>query len=188
MDDKRVNTLTQSVEAKKRGKAGKWITLIFSIILVMVIVVSWIATNQDRAASHSSEHVPQNLGQLELVGKITGDNARSEIGKLHGKGIEMVDGYIAEYSHNQSRVTVWVAEASSEVGASGLLKQMVDRIGAENQAFRNLRAISVGGREVYTADGKGGDHYFYASDNKVIWLAIQGAEPIGVVKAALRTF
>ena len=187
MDEKKA-TISQISPARRRGKTGKWIMLIFSIIFVMVIVISWIATNQDRATSHSSEHVPQNLGQLELVGQITGENARAEIGKLHGKGIEMVDGYIAEYSHNQSRVTVWVAEASSEIGASGLLKQMVDRIGEGNRAFRNLKAISVGGREVYTADGRGGDHYFYASDNKVIWLAIQGAEPMGIVKAALRTF
>mgnify|MGYP001569465969 CR=1 FL=1 len=186
--EEKVTAAPQVRRVRRKGNTGKWIMLIFSIIFVMVIVVSWIATNQDRAKSHSSDHIPQNLGQLELVGQITGENARAEIGKLHGKGIEMVDGYIAEYSHNQSRVTVWVAEASSEIGASGLLKQMVDRIGAGNQAFRNLRAISVGGREVYTADGKGGDHYFYSSDNKVIWLAIQGAEPIGIVKAALKTF
>ena len=188
MDEKGVNTPQQPVVAKKRGKAGKWIMLTFSIIFVVVIAVSWIATDQDRATSHSSEHVPQNLGQLELVGNVTGEQARAAIGKMHGKGIEMVDGYIAEYSHNQSRVTVWVAEAPSEPDAFSLLKQMVDRIGAGNQAFRNLRAISVGDKEVFTADGSGGQHYFYAKDNKVIWLAIQGAEPIGVVKAALKTF
>lgn len=186
--EERVNPATQVGRARRKGNTGKWIMLTFSIIFVMVIVVSWIATNQDRATSHSSEHVPQNLGQLEMVGNITGEQARAAIGKMHGKGIEMVDGYIAEYSHNQSRVTVWVAEAPSESEASSLLKQMVDRIGAGNQAFRNLRAVSVGDKEVYTADGSGGQHYFYAKDNRVVWLAIQGAEPIGVVKAALKTF
>lgn len=147
---------------------------------------------QDPAASHSASGVPKNLGEMELIGDVTGEKAIAEIDKLHGTGIEITDGYIAQYGHNRSRVIVWVAGATSEAAASGLLKQMVDRIkdGTGNQPFRNLRSISIVGKEVFAVDGPGGDNFFYASDNKVVWLAIQaqGDDPLGVVKTALKIF
>ena len=184
--------MNQRVHIQRRGQTGRWLTAIFGVAFVIAIVVSWTTTMQNPADSHSSSRVPRNLGEMELIGEVTGEKAIAEIGKLHGKGIEIVDGYMAEYGHNRSRAMVWVAGATSEVAASGLLKQMVERIkdGTGNQPFRNLRSISIGGKEVFAVDGPGGNNFFYASDNKVVWLAIQvqGGDPLGVVKTAIKTF
>ena len=181
----------QAVRVQRRRQVGKWITLVFAVAFIVAIVWSWAAASQNQVASHST-HVPEYLGQMELIGQVTGPEAIAEIAKLHGKGIEMADGYMAEYGHAGSRAMVWVAKEASETDASALLKVMADRIrgGTGKQPFRNLRSIDVGGRQVFAVDGPGGDNFFYASDNKVVWLAlqIQGGDPIGVVKTALKVF
>ncbi len=177
---------------RRRGNTGKWITLIFGLAFVGSIVVSWIGSSQDSHASHASSTAPSYLREMELIGEVTGKEALAEINKLHGKDIDVVDGYMAEYGHNRNRAMVWVARASNQEAASSLLKGMVERIegGTGKQPFRNLRSVSVGGKQVFAVDGPGGDNFFYASDNKVVWLALQlqGGDSIGVVKTALKVF
>ncbi len=55
------------------------------------------------------------------------------------------------------------------------LKEMADKIGAGNPMFTNLQELSIANRTLYQVEGQGQAHFFYAVNDKIVWLA---ADPV----------
>lgn len=130
----------------------------------------------------------ERLGDLKLVKKVEGAQALAQVSRLHGKEITLKSAFIAEYSSADERVTVWVSNAGSEAAAKDLISRMVRGIEDGNEMFSNLRRLTVSGLEVFQVAGSGGEHYFYISGDKVIWLTIQSKEALPLLQLAIRTF
>lgn len=138
-------------------------------------------------AEETSLVAPERLGSLPLVGLVTGQEATSQMRELHGMGIGMVDGYIAQYRADGDSAMVWVGQAESSSAAKELLERMTERIADGNESFRNLEEMVIDGKEVYSVLGGGERHYYYRSSDMVIWLSIGASEPLALAEEAVET-
>jgi hypothetical protein len=48
---------------------------------------------------------------------------------------------------------------------------MADKIGSGNGMFSNLQTLDISGRTIYEVQGLGQLHFFYAANDKIVWLA-----------------
>ena len=123
----------------------------------------WFSFGQNVLSPQKQLGVPEQLGTLELIGSIEGSEALSQIGRLHGTDIKLVDAYIAEYAHGNERVTVWVGRAENNNAGVELIKSMLQGIERGGSGFSNLQRLSIADHEVFRVDGPGGEHFFYIS-------------------------
>ncbi len=127
-------------------------------------------------AALNKDGVPEKLGALALTQTAMGASALVEFAQLHGKGFDLVGGYRASYAGASSQATLWVGQAKDGQAASAMVEQMATKIGAGNQIFKDLQPLDIGGRMLYSASGQGQEHFFYAVNDKIVWVAVDAAQ------------
>lgn len=126
-------------------------------------------------ASLTKDGMPAKLGALSLTQSAIGASALAEFAQLHGKGFDLVGGYRADYADGNGKATLWVGQAKDASVAQAMLDAMAQKIGPNNAMFQNLQPLDISGRTLYEADGQGQKHFFYAVNDKIVWLA---ADPV----------
>lgn len=119
------------------------------------------------------DSLPTEIAALPLMQKTSGDGAIAEFENLHGKQFPVTSGSIGIYGEQQ--ITLWVAGAASPSSASGLVESMQAKIAGGNSPFTPLEQFQQGSRTVYVLEGMGQKHYYFQSQNLVIWLAADPA-------------
>lgn len=127
------------------------------------------------------------LGQLQLMGLLTGEEAANHISQLHGTTIPMDESYMAMYGKEGQQVVLWVSRSNKEQDAEALLRAMDEKM-PQSQAFTNYRKQVVAGRQVYRVDGGGMDNFYYRQGRAVFWVGVQGGDPEGTLSLVLDNF
>jgi hypothetical protein len=135
------------------------------------------------AAPLTKEGIPAKLGALTLTQSKMGSAALAEFAQMHGKGFDLIGGYVAQYAGAGSTATLWVAQAKDAPAAQEMTEQMAARIGAGNAVFTNLQSLNIGGRILYQVDGMGQAHFFYAVNDKIVWVGVDDAQAGEVLHA-----
>ncbi len=151
----------------------------------------WFSFGQNVLSPQKQSSVPEQLQTLELVRTIEGGEAMGSISRLHGTEINLVSAYVAEYAYGNERVTVWVGEAENSKDRAELTKRMIQAIEKGVPSFSNLQQLTIAGHEVFQVNGPGGEHFFYNSretEENVVWLTIEAADTLPILKEALKTF
>jgi len=122
------------------------------------------------------EPIPQSIGSLTLEKLQSGEEARQEIDRLHGKQISFQRGYIGTYEGKDGKAKIWVSEYASEGEGVEAIEIMARRLKASEQKnFWHFKEISIEGVPVYFVVGMGQAHYFFQKGVKAIWLAVDPA-------------
>ena len=134
------------------------------VLLVLLLLI---------ACNSTDIPLPQSIGSMRLEKVQSGEEARREIDRLHGKQISFLRGYIGTYSAGNGRGQLWVSEHSSEREATEAIEKMAHGIKqGKQQQFWHFRKMIIEQRPVYLAVGMGQAHYFFQKGAKVIWLAV----------------
>ncbi len=127
--------------------------------------------------------LPQSIGPLRLEQLKSGEDARDEINRLHGKRISFQRGYIGTYKGEHGIAKVWVSEYGTSREAAEALGRMARgmKLGKQ-ETFWHFLETSVENVQVFFVVGMGQAHYFFQKGFKVIWLAVDpslGQQTIG---------
>lgn len=120
----------------------------------------------------SKDGIPETLAGLRLTRAMIGPDALAEFAQLHGKGFDLAGGYMAHYGKDEA--LLWVGQAKTVEAATDMVAQMAQKIGPDNAMFKDLQGLDIGGKTLYSANGQGQQHFFYAVNDKIVWL---GANP-----------
>jgi len=124
----------------------------------------------------NGEPIPQSIGSLTLEKLQSGEEARQEIDRLHGKQISFQRGYIGTYEAKDGKAKIWVSEYASEGEAVEAIAIMARRLKASEQKnFWHFKEVPIQGVPVYFVVGMGQVHYFFKKGVKAIWLAVDPA-------------
>jgi hypothetical protein len=129
-------------------------------------------------ASLTKDGVPAKLGALSLTQTTMGADALAEFAQLHGRGFDLVSGYRANYSGEGKQATLWVGQAKDALAAEAMVGEMATKIGAGNAMFTNLQPLVIGERTLFSVDGQGQEHFFYASNDKIVWIAVDPSQAL----------
>ena len=141
-------------------------------ILLVIGSAAW-ANLDVQVSKAASAPLPESIAGLELVQSTSGAEAIAEFANLHGKEFPVDTGAIGVYGDNQ--ITLWVAAAASEAIAVEMTNAMEGKIAEGNSPFTPLNEIKDRNRKVYALEGMGQKHYYFQSQNMVIWLAADPA-------------
>jgi hypothetical protein len=131
--------------------------------------------------------LPLSIGTLRLEKVQSGEEARQEIDRLHGKQIVYQRGYIGFYGAENGSGQLWLTEHGSEREATEVVERMARGMTqGKQQSFWHFRQIVVQEQKVYFAIGMGKSHYFFPKGNRVIWLAVDPQLATGAIRDAVR--
>jgi hypothetical protein len=104
----------------------------------------------------------------------TGEQAIEDVAQMHGKEFPVTYGAIAVYGNRE--ITLWVSGAPSRDIALQMTNAMRrDKIAQGNSPFTPTKGLTDNDRTIYVLEGMGQTHYYFQSENRVIWLAVDPA-------------
>ncbi len=155
------------------------ITVILAFVLLSTAAIMYITGfGQDPqvqvkgSAGGIMKLVPSRLGELSLTGPVvTGEEAKSQLDRLHGTGIAIDDGFIASYGGGIQQAILWVSLSGTEGEAFQLLDIMDAKMPA-SRVFTGRRELRINGRPVFFVVGAGMDNYYWQQGKMVVWLGL----------------
>ncbi len=187
MEIVKISTSSVVPSPKKRRS----LVLLQIFIVAVLLAAVWFSFGQNVLVPQKQTGVPEQLGDLQLVGSVEGSEALAQIRKLHGTDIELVSAYIVEYVHGNERASVWIGRAESRDAAAELTRRMVGGIEKGGSGFSHLQRLSITGHEAFRVDGPGGEHFFYISreqPERVVWVTIEAADALPILEQVVKTF
>ena len=146
------------------------------VIIALGIVLSFSASSlllESPARSPATVDLPTQLAGFIITDSQQGLDAIAVIADLHGQEFPVDFGAVGIYGNRD--VIVWVAGAASESIAVEMTNAMQLKIAEGNSPFTPIDDIDSRNRKVYALEGMGQRHYYFQSQNLVIWLAANPA-------------
>jgi len=134
--------------------------------------VAWTYVNS-RVGPSTDAFLPESIADLPITNYATGAEAIAEFADLHGKQFPVTFGAVGVYGNRE--ITLWVAGTASASIALELTNAMQERIADGNSPFTPLDEIKNHSGTIYALEGIGQKHYYFQSQNMVIWLAVDPA-------------
>ena len=147
----------------------KRLGIFFLIFTGTILVAGSLLFWKNNEKQDESVHLPKSLTGKALIEVNYGPDAVKEITQLHNKDFGAISGAMGIYGSNQ--LSVWVAGFSSPATAAQMATAMREKIIPGKFPFAPAGSQLIGGRAIYKLDGMGQKHYYFQSDNLVIWLA-----------------
>ena len=128
---------------------------------------------KSQESSLATIDLPNQLAGLSLTDLQEGTDAIAVITDLHGQEFPVDFGAVGIYGDRD--VIVWIAGAASESIAAEMTDAMQQSIAEGNSPFTLIDEIDSRNRKVYALEGMGQRHYYFQSQNLVLWLAANPA-------------
>ncbi len=126
--------------------------------------------------------MPETVGPLRRVQLLTGDDAQSEVDKLHGKPLPAEASVVARYSRPEDvgsarPAEVWLSKVASEKEARRQTGLMVHLMYENPRSpFKNPKRIEHQGVPVYRFTGMGQAHLIWFKGDLVYWVSANPAD------------
>ncbi|MBU4225235.1 MAG: hypothetical protein KKC71_05385 [Chloroflexi bacterium] len=144
------------------------LTLMFLGTLFVVAALGW-AYFEKATDNPSPLALPEQLAGLPLSSQMTGPQAVANFSNLHGKQFPLTSGTVGIYGDHQA--TLWVAGAPLNLMTARMVTAMRDKIAEGNSPFTPSGEYQDNQRTIYVLKGMGQKHFYFQSQNLVIWLA-----------------
>ncbi len=138
-------------------------------ILLVFTTAGWLYFN-NLISKPAAVPLPGQIAGLPLIDRRTGAQAAYDFFILHGEQFPLTSGAVGIYGDHQ--ITVWAAGTPLAVMASRMIEAMREKIAQGNSPFTPVAELKDGGRTIYILEGMGQKHYYFQSENMVIWLAV----------------
>jgi hypothetical protein len=122
---------------------------------------------------NNSDDLPKKLGDLNLAKVVQNEKATVIINKMHGKRLDDCKNFIAYYGNNQSKNILYVSVYESAEKAKTNLKSMAMKMANGSPVFSPLKHGKMGENVHFETEGMGLKHYFYRTDNILIWWQVE---------------
>lgn len=143
----------------------------------LLLVASGLAYGafQRAIAAPGSAPLPPSLAELRLLEKLSGPAATENITRLHRKAFPLSGAAVGTYGNGTHSATVWVSRSPLTPLAARMERAMEQAIAEGQSPFTAEETRRLDGRPVRVLSGMGQTHYYFRSDDLVIWLAVDEA-------------
>ncbi len=124
------------------------------------------------SCSLTADIIPDEFYGLKLVKKLTGEDARRFINRLHGDSVTDAENEIGFYKGDEGEAIIYVTKYKTNEDAERYFKQMTDKISEGNPVFIKPEHIKINGYDVFRCYGMGQSHFVFTYKNKLFWLTV----------------
>lgn len=124
------------------------------------------------ACSVNKNPLPEEFFGLTLRSKLTGEDAKEFIDRLHLREVTPEKNEIGFYSTEAANAIIYITYYNNPEIAQEQEKKMIEAIKPDNPVFFGAGFISVNGRDLYRCFGMGQTHFIFSKNNLLFWVSV----------------
>ncbi|MEW6507793.1 MAG: hypothetical protein AB1432_08625 [Bacteroidota bacterium] len=121
--------------------------------------------------TRTPELFPEYFYELNLTKKLTGDEAKNFVNRLHFNSVTNEKNEIGFYNGLKGNAVIYVTYYDNDNSALINYDKMTKKISPENSVFTNSSYINILGRNIYKTYGMGQTHFVFTVENKLFWIS-----------------
>lgn len=134
--------------------------LTFSLVTILFVSCS---TNRD--------YLPEEFWGLKLQRKLTGNEAKDFVDRLHFQNVATEKNEIGFYTGAVGNAIIYLTYYSNEKTAEEDFIKMTKKISPENSVFVNGKFDNIDDKQIYSCVGMGQVHYVFSHRNLLFWIS-----------------
>lgn len=123
------------------------------------------------SCSTNRDYLPEEFWGLKLNRKLTGNEAKDFVDRLHFQNVATEKNEIGFYTGAVGNAIVYLTYYSNEKTAEEDFRKMTEKISPENSVFVNGKFETVDDKQIYTCVGMGQVHYVFSHKKLLFWLS-----------------
>jgi hypothetical protein len=104
----------------------------------------------------------------------SGGEAAETIAEMHGQGVAPDESWVGFYQSGEVVARLYVSRFESADASGEQLTAMSERIGGGSSGFGHHGTFLVEDNRIHIVFGHGLVHYFYAQEQDLVWLSVNG--------------
>ncbi len=124
------------------------------------------------SCSTNTIYLPDEFFELKLTRKLTGDDAKDFVNKLHFQKVTDLENEIGFYEGGKGKALIYITYYPSEKEALSDEKKMTEKISPQNSVFIGGEYFELDGKSIYRTFGMGQSHYVFTKDNALLWVSV----------------
>ncbi|MCF8241517.1 MAG: hypothetical protein K9J16_09025 [Melioribacteraceae bacterium] len=122
--------------------------------------------------SKENDPIPQSFFGYTLDQKLTGEEAKNFVNRLHFNPVTDVKNEIGFYSSGRNKLLIYITYYENETIAKENELLMTKKISPESPVFSGGEYFELSSLEIYKCFGMGQNHYVFTHGNKLIWFQV----------------
>lgn len=118
------------------------------------------------------DYLPEEIGDYQLYRKLTGEEARAAVNRIHLSPVSPEKNEIGFYRGPADEITLYRSVYPDLPEAKKAYHQMTQKISPANSVFIQGQFMKIAGREIYRCFGMGQTHYIFQHDRSLIWFSV----------------
>lgn len=172
------------------------VVAILALVLVAIVSVNLLPTEHSELPTGGEQqgqgislyaNVPHKLGDFDLISLQTGADAVSNISRLHGTGIDIVDGLVAEYATDENSFVLWISDSRDDEEAQYLFDIMDEKM-PESPMFLNRTELELNGNTYIYVTGAGMENYYWVDGIRNYWVGVYAGDDMEIVQLVVDNF
>jgi hypothetical protein len=116
--------------------------------------------------------LPNSILGYKITKKLTGDEAKSFVNKLHNQEVASIKNEIAFYENGSQKAVIYITHYNNEHTAASEENKMTQKISPQNSVFVGGEYLKINKFEVYRCFGMGQTHFVFSLDTKLFWISV----------------
>jgi len=170
---------------------------VLALAIVAIITVKFLPTdfsNQPTGLGQQGNQnvslgssIPDKLGKFDMVGVETGIEAVQNISRLHGTGIDIVDGFVVQYVNEDSAFILWVSESRNDEEARYIFDLMDEKM-PNSSMFINRTEVNFGDKTLIYVTGAGMENYYWVEGTLNYWVGVFEGDELDILELVINNF
>jgi hypothetical protein len=132
-------------------------------LLIVIFLIS---------CSINSNYLPEDFFGLQLTRKLSGNDAKDFVNKLHFQNVTDLENEIGFYSGKAGEAIIYITHYNTKESSISNYNKMVKKISPENSVFVRPEFLNLGGMEIYRCFGMGQSHYVFHCNKELFWISV----------------
>ncbi|MCS7054439.1 MAG: hypothetical protein NZM09_12020 [Ignavibacterium sp.] len=125
------------------------------------------------SCSIEKNYLPDEFWGMKLKRKLTGNEAKDFIDRLHFQNVATEKNEIGFYSGEIGNATIYITYYKNQKIAQEDFIKMAKKISPENSVFVQGEFETVNNKQIYSCLGMGQVHYVFSHKNLLFWISAE---------------
>ncbi len=137
-----------------------------TILIVQSFILIFLSS-----CSVNKNYLPEKFDNLKLIKKLSGDNAKDFVNRLHFGKVASSKNEIGFYEGDNKNAVIYITFYNSDQTAQIEWKKMTDKISPHNSVFYGFNNIEINGLDIFSCFGMGQRHFVFYKDKVLFWIS-----------------
>ena len=134
------------------------------------------------SCSKAPDFLPTSILSFKLTKKISGNEAKNYLNRLHYESVIDVESEIGFYEKTNGTAIIYISHYKNKDSTKNIFDSMTKKISDRNSLYSQSGFININGIKVYKTFSRGQTHFVFMLNTTLFWVSVDNESAENFIK------